>query len=213
MKVTIMKMNVHGEGAARRFFVERLREVPVLAILRGLSPVEGVARAETCWNAGIQLLEVSLSDEAGLPALEALSARDQPPGSAVGAGTIIDERMTGAALDAGATFFVSPGIDEKVAATARQRGIPLLPGVATPTDIQAALNLGWDVVKMFPASLLRAAWLDAMKNPFPQVSFVATGGITPDNAQNFLSHGAAGVAMGSALDPARVGQLRSGGSL
>lgn len=201
-------MSTHGETGPGRFFAERLHKVPVLAILRGLSPEDAVARAEACWNAGVRVVEVSLSDAAGLPALEALSARDRPAGTAVGAGTIIHERRAVEALNAGATFLVSPGIDEKVSAAARQHSIPLLPGVATPTDIQNALSLGWDFVKMFPASLLGVAWLDAMKAPFPETSFVATGGITPDNAQDFLSHGAAAVAMGSALDPTRVGHLR-----
>lgn len=191
------------------FFLGRLRPIPVMAILRGLSPQDAVARVEACWTADIRLVEVSLSHMDAIRALEAISARPRPEGAVVGAGTIIDLERGDRAIDAGARFFVSPGINEKIATFARDKDIPLLPGVATATEIQSALDLGYEVVKMFPATILGIPWLEAMKGPFPQVSFVATGGVTLNNAHDFLSHGASGVAMGSSLDPARVGQLQT----
>lgn len=193
------------------FFLDRLRPVPVLAILRGLGPTEAIARAEACWAAGIQLVEVSLSDSGGPAALKTVaSASARPPGAVVGAGTVIDRWSADQALAGGAGFFVSPGIDVDVATMARQKKVPFLPGVATATEIQTALGLGYEVVKMFPAAVLGVSWLKAMTDPFPQVSFVATGGVTADNASDFLSQGAAGVAMASSLDPERVRHLRAG---
>ena len=103
-------------------------------------------------------------------------------------------------VDAGAAFTVGPGIDEPVAWASLQAGLAHLPGVATASEIQRALALGLTWLKAFPASLLTPAWVTAMHGPFPQVAFVATGGIDSRNARDFLDAGASAVAVGAALE-------------
>jgi Entner-Doudoroff aldolase len=104
------------------------------------------------------------------------------------------------ALQLGAVFTVSPGFDEEVAAYSLENGLPHLPGVATATEIQAALRQGFGWLKAFPAAELGPAWFRAMCGPFPRVRFVATGGITPDSFQTYLDAGAAAVSFGSAVE-------------
>ncbi len=109
------------------------------------------------------------------------------PDMNVGAGTVINEEQAHAAIDAGAKFLVSPGLSEKVAAVARENGVPYYPGCVTPTEIMAALQLGLSVIKFFPANVyggLKA--LKALSGPFPQIKFIPTGGVDLTNLKEFL---------------------------
>ncbi|NEB81742.1 bifunctional 4-hydroxy-2-oxoglutarate aldolase/2-dehydro-3-deoxy-phosphogluconate aldolase, partial [Streptomyces sp. SID14478] len=100
------------------------------------------------------------------------------------------------------------GLDAAVASASVAAGLPHLPGVATATDVQAARALGLTWLKAFPASVLGADWFRAMRGPFPEVPFVATGGMDAGNAAAYLSAGARVVAVGSALeDPAQLASL------
>ncbi len=98
-------------------------------------------------------------------------------GKLVGAGTIISVDQIEVAAAAGARYLVSPGLDPEVVRAARAAGIPILPGVATPSEVQHAVSLGLTWLKAFPATWLGAEWFGHIRGPFPQVRFVATGGI------------------------------------
>jgi 2-dehydro-3-deoxyphosphogluconate aldolase / (4S)-4-hydroxy-2-oxoglutarate aldolase len=180
-------------------FEARLRAAPILAVLRDLEPEAAVTRAEALWDAGINLLEVSLSDPRALETLEQLVARGAQRALPVGVGTVSRTEQLERAVAAGAEFAVAPGFDAEVASTAKAIGVPFLPGVATASDIQQATKLDYRVLKMFPASHLGPAWVLAMKGPFPSVRFVPTGGITASNAVRFVEAGALAVGMGSSL--------------
>src|SRR5215213_3368353 len=114
------------------YFAAAFRSVPVLAILRGVDPASAAATAEECWRAGIPLVEVSLSGEDSVAALEAVCRRG---------------RELGRSAEAGAAFAVAPGLDAAAAAAARELELPYLPGVATPSEVQQALGLGWRTLK------------------------------------------------------------------
>ena len=106
----------------------------------------------------------------------------------IGAGTVINAEQCEAALAAGATFIVSPGLSPAVAKICNQRNIPYYPGCVTPTEIMAALELGITTVKFFPANIyggLKA--LKALSAPFPQVKFIPTGGVDRSNIDEFLA--------------------------
>lgn len=110
------------------------------------------------------------------------------PDMEIGAGTVINAEQCEAALAAGATFIVSPGLSPAVAQICNQRNVPYYPGCVTPTEIMAALELGITIVKFFPANIyggLKA--LKALSAPFPQVKFIPTGGVDRSNIDEFLA--------------------------
>ena len=189
------------------YFAEAFSSVPVLAILRGVDPASAAATAEQCWGAGIPLVEVSLSGEDSLAALEAVCRRGRELGRSAGAGTVLTADQVALSAEAGASFAVAPGLDAGAAAAARELELPYLPGVATPSEVQQALGRGWRTLKLFPASVLGTDWLRSLAGPFPEVGFVAVGGIDARNAAGWLEAGAVGIGVGSALAGAALPQL------
>jgi 2-dehydro-3-deoxyphosphogluconate aldolase/(4S)-4-hydroxy-2-oxoglutarate aldolase len=187
------------------FFEEHFAHQRVMAVLRGLPPAETVELCALAWGAGIELVEVTLQSEDALPSLEAAVTAAKNQGRIVGAGTVTTTGLARHATTAGAAFTVAPGFDAEVALASVDAGLPHLPGVATPTEIQQARALGFSWLKAFPAAQLTPAWFKAMLAPFPGARFVATGGIDASNALAFLEAGARAVGVGSALtDPAQV---------
>ena len=179
----------------------------MLAILRGVDPASAAATAEECWRAGIPLVEVSLSGEDSVAALEAVCRRGRELGRSAGAGTVLTADQVALSAEAGAAFAVAPGLDAAAAAAARELELPYLPGVATPSEVQQALGLGWRTLKLFPASVLGTDWLRSLAGPFPEVGFVAVGGIDARNAAGWLEAGAVGIGVGSALAGAALAQV------
>ncbi|WP_327040732.1 bifunctional 4-hydroxy-2-oxoglutarate aldolase/2-dehydro-3-deoxy-phosphogluconate aldolase [Micromonospora ureilytica] len=180
----------------------------VMAILRGLPVAETVRLAERAWDLGIDVVEVPVATADAVPALRAAVEAGVERGRIVGAGTVLDVEQVAAAADAGARFTVAPGLDLAVADAAAARGLPHLPGVATPTEAQQALRHGLTWLKAFPAISLGPAWFKAVAGPLPQLRFVATGGLDAGNAGAFLQAGVRVVAVGSALsDPTQLDAL------
>ncbi len=175
---------------------------PLMAILRGMGVERTIRLAETAWDLGIDSVEVPLQTAQDEDALRALVARAQARGKSVGAGTIITPAQVAVAAGAGAAYLVSPGIDPEVVRAAQDAGIPILPGVATPSEVQLAVSLGLTWLKAFPATWLGAGWFRHIRGPFPQVRFVATGGLDAANVEEFLDAGVRVAAVGSALEDA-----------
>ncbi|MFE1951135.1 bifunctional 4-hydroxy-2-oxoglutarate aldolase/2-dehydro-3-deoxy-phosphogluconate aldolase [Streptomyces sp. NPDC059524] len=189
-------------------FEELFAGVPVMAILRGMPAGRTVELAVRAWDLGIECVEVPVQDEAAGRVLAEVVAAGAERGKPVGAGTVTSAERLARAVAAGAAFTVAPGLDARVARASVEAGLPHLPGVATPTDVQAALALGLDWLKAFPASVLGTGWFRAMRGPFPEVPFVATGGVDAENAAAYLAAGARVVAVGSALeDPEQLPRL------
>ncbi|MET7863477.1 bifunctional 4-hydroxy-2-oxoglutarate aldolase/2-dehydro-3-deoxy-phosphogluconate aldolase [Micromonospora taraxaci] len=180
----------------------------VMAILRGLPVAETVRLAERAWDLGIDVVEVPVATADAVPALRAAVEAGAARGRIVGAGTVLDVEQVAASADAGAAFTVAPGLDLAIADAAAARGLPHLPGVATPTEAQQALRHGLTWLKAFPAITLGPAWFKALAGPLPQLRFVATGGLDAGNAAPFLQAGVRVVAVGSALsDPSQLDRL------
>ena len=193
--------------AATDFFADSLARVPAMAILRGAGAAEAVGVAEACWDAGIPLVEVSLSGDDALATLEAVCERARDVGRSAGAGTVLTPGQVRDAAAAGAAFAVAPGLDPDTVAAARDRRLPYLPGVATPSEVQQALALGCRTLKLFPASTLGTEWLRSLAGPFPEARFVAVGGIDAESAPDWLEAGALAVGVGSALSAATLPRL------
>ena len=181
---------------------------PLMAILRGMGVERSVKLATTAWDLGIDSVEVPLQTPEDERALREVARLAGERGKVVGAGTIVTADQIPVARRAGARYLVSPGLDASLVLAAGQQGTPILPGVATPSEVQAAASLGLRWLKAFPAHWLGPEWFKHMRGPFPRVRFVATGGMDATNAPDFLAAGARVVAVGSALeDPAQLTRL------
>jgi 2-dehydro-3-deoxyphosphogluconate aldolase/(4S)-4-hydroxy-2-oxoglutarate aldolase len=136
-------------------------------------------------DSGLTCIEVTFRTLAAAEAIAAITAK--LPGTFVGAGTVRTVSQAETAIAAGAQFLVAPGLTPAVAATARARGIPLLPGVCTPTEIERAAGFGLRLLKFFPAEAAGGvAYLKALAGPFRDVLFVPTGGIGTGNLAAYL---------------------------
>jgi 2-dehydro-3-deoxyphosphogluconate aldolase/(4S)-4-hydroxy-2-oxoglutarate aldolase len=164
---------------------EIMRTSPVIPVLVLEADGDWAELADTLVGAGLRVLEVTLRTHAALDAIRRMS---QIPGAIVGAGTVVNQRQLGEALEAGARFIVSPGLTEPLARAAQRSEVPFLPGVATAGDIMRGLDLGLDRFKFFPAEASGGvAALKALSGPFAQVRFCPTGGIRVDNAAEWLA--------------------------
>ena len=179
---------------------ERLRRDPVVAVLRSLDPQSTASRARELFAMGVEYVEVTIQDTQGIDALRATVALCAGRERHIGAGSIISAAMAELAVGIGADFLVSPGLSSSIVEVARSRGVAVLPGVATPSEIQKAVSLGLQAVKLFPVSQLGGAgYVRALRGPFPEVGFVPTGGIDFGNIDSLLEAGAIGVGLGSEL--------------
>ena len=157
--------------------------IPVV-VIKELGETDKILKALK--NNGINCAEITFRTACAADAI-AYAAKNYPD-MEIGAGTVINAEQCKAALKAGATFIVSPGLSADVAKICNEKGIPYYPGCVTPTEIMAALELGITTVKFFPANVyggLKA--LKALSAPFPQVKFIPTGGVDRGNIDEFLA--------------------------
>ena len=158
---------------------------PIIPVIVVDDPETARPLGEALVAGGLPVLEVTLRTPA---ALDAISLMADIPGARVGAGTLVTPDDVRAAKAAGATFGVSPGATEPLLATCLKEGLPLLPGAVTASEAMQLLSLGYDMLKFFPAEAAGgAAALKALGAPLPQISFCPTGGVTPENAGDYLS--------------------------
>ena len=190
-----------------RWFDEAFAGSTVLAVLRGLPPHETVRLASAAWDLGIEQVEIPIETTDAVPSLTAVLHAAAERGKVVGAGTILTEDQVDLAVGLGAAYLVSPGLDADLIERALARGVPFLPGVSSASEILVARKLGLRWLKAFPASLLGSRWITAMHGPFPDIRFVATGGMNARNAAEFLDAGCSVVGVGSALDDPEQRQI------
>jgi 2-dehydro-3-deoxyphosphogluconate aldolase/(4S)-4-hydroxy-2-oxoglutarate aldolase len=159
------------------------RIVPVI-VIKDLAHAVPLAKALV--EGGLNILEVTLRTDVALTAIAAIAK--EVKGAIVGAGTVINARQFSAAAEAGSKFVVSPGLTDEVVKAARDHDVPILPGVATASEIMQGLSLGLSTFKFFPAETSGGApAIKALGGPFPQVRFCPTGGIGPKNLSSYLS--------------------------
>lgn len=163
-----------------------MRTAPVIPVLVIEDLAHAVPIAEALVAGGLPVLEITLRTAC---ALDAICAMKQVPGAIVGAGTVLNERQLDAALEAGATFIVSPGLTETLGRAAIASGTAFLPGVSDAADIMRGLDLGLDRFKFFPAEASGGLpALSALAAPFYEARFCPTGGITAESASKWLAH-------------------------
>jgi len=170
----------------------------VLAVVRAPVVPDPLALADALAASGIRALELTFTTPGVLDCLRAAAASST---AVVGLGTVVTGDQARAAIDSGAQFLVTPGVRAEVAAVANQRGIPVVMGAFTPTEVLAALDLGAAAVKIFPARTLGPGYFKDLLGPFPGVSLIPSGGVNAGNAAEFLAQGAVAVTAGTDVVP------------
>lgn len=173
-------------------------EVPVIGIVRGIDGDFFPALMRAAFAAGLEALEITMNTP-GAADIVAGCRPDVPFGKYLGMGTIRNRAEAQTAVDAGAMFLVTPNTDPGVIELAGRRGIPLIAGAFTPTEVYAAWSAGADQVKVFPCSALGPGYIRELRGPFDQIPLVAVGGVDRDNVGDYFAAGAAGVGVGPAL--------------
>lgn len=179
-------------------FAQALDQLPLVAILRGLKPEEAPAIGQALVDSGFALIEVPLNSPRPLESIAALAA--QHPNHLIGAGTVLTSAQVREVQAAGGRIIISPHFDPVVVHEALRLGLVCVPGVATPSEAFAALHAGAHALKLFPAEMITPSVLKALRAVLPSsTALLPVGGITPDNMAAYLSAGAKGFGLGSAL--------------
>lgn len=167
--------------------VERLASLRVIPVLLVESAAAALPLADALSAGGVPVAEITFRTAAAADVIRTIAA--ERPDVLVGAGTVTSPEQVHAAKDCGAAFAVAPGFNPHVVAAAREAGLPFMPGVMTPTEIEAALEAGASVLKFFPAGPAGGVkMLSAVASPYAHlgVRFIPTGGVTLDNVQDYL---------------------------
>lgn len=191
----------------RETVIREILDKKIIAIIRGADPGQALRVAEALHAGGITLVEVTFNQSAPetFPdtARAIRSIHDQFDDLYVGAGTVTSPELVELAAQAGAAYIISPDTDPAVIRRTRELGLVSLPGAYTPTEAKQAHALGADFVKLFPCVGDAPAYLKAIRAPLSHIRFLAVGGVTADNARQFLQAGAVGLGVGGSLVNAR----------
>jgi 2-dehydro-3-deoxyphosphogluconate aldolase / (4S)-4-hydroxy-2-oxoglutarate aldolase len=185
-----------ARDAAERLSV--VQEQRLVAIVRGQDSDQLAAACAVLHDAGINIIEITMTVPRALEILAAVKKKLGPK-ALVGAGTILDPETARAAMLAGAEFLISPNTNFEVVKMCRRYGVLSIPGAFSPTEIVAAWEAGADLVKVFPADVVGPAFFKAVKAPLPQIRLLPSGGVDEKSAPEFLRAGASCVSIGGCL--------------
>jgi 2-dehydro-3-deoxyphosphogluconate aldolase/(4S)-4-hydroxy-2-oxoglutarate aldolase len=175
----------------------------VVAVIRMKDAARLAHVAAALLRGGVGVLEVTMTVPGAVEIIREM-ARTKAPGTLVGAGTVLDAGTATDVIAAGADFVVSPITDWETVQACRDAGVLVAPGAFTPTEIAAAWRGGADIVKVFPATSLGPQFFRDLRGPLPAIRLMPTGGVTIENAAEFLAAGAAAVGIGTALVDAKA---------
>lgn len=179
---------------------ERLAALKIVPVIRTPSADLAIRACEWLLEAGLQALELTFTTPDAHRVIETFART--APDALIGAGTVRTPEQAKAAIDAGASFLVSPGAAPGVGEAAAKAGIPYLPGAATPSEVEAHWAAGAAVVKIFPARECGGpGFLKAIRSVYPDIPLMPTGGVSPDTAKAYLDAGALCLGMGGELVP------------
>ena len=185
----------------REQVIKTIEENKIIAIIRGVEPEKAIKVAKALYDGGIKMVEVTFNQSAPekfnqtTDAIKAI--KEKFPDILVGAGTVLTVEQVDLAKVAGAEYIISPDTDEEVIKYTVKSGLVSLPGAYTASEVKKAHNAGADFVKLFPCTSV--SYLKAVKAPLSHIKFLAVGGVTVDNASDFIKAGAVGLGVGSSL--------------
>lgn len=182
----------------RHDIVSELVDEGAVAVIRMADAQKLMKVVEAIREGGISAIEITMTTPNALQVIEEV-AREMGDTARIGVGSVLDGETARLALNAGAQYVISPIFKESVIEMAHRYDKPAIPGAFGPTQIQRAHEAGADIVKVFPASTLGMKYFKAVKAPMPHLKLLPTGGVSLDNAGDWIRHGACAVAVGSAL--------------
>ncbi|MCM3291392.1 bifunctional 2-keto-4-hydroxyglutarate aldolase/2-keto-3-deoxy-6-phosphogluconate aldolase [Paenibacillus sp. MER 180] len=185
--------------------IQKIMQEGVVAVLRGETAEEVVAMAEEAIRGGIKVIEITMTVPFALKAIEKLAqtykwdSSDESTYAIIGVGTVLDAETARAAILSGAQFVVTPFLSAETVTMCNRYRVPVMPGTMTIKEINEALELGADIVKLFPGNLYEPSVIKAIKGPLPQANIMPTGGVSLDNLGEWVKAGAVAVGIGSDL--------------
>ena len=180
--------------------IQRIREIGVVAVIRGKTPEEAVAISEACIAGGVTAIELAFTTPRAHEAIEVLSKKYEGRDDVViGAGTVLDAPTARIAILNGAQFVVSPAFDAETIRLCNRYRISCMPGTTTLQGVVQALEAGADIVKIFPGEVVGVKMIKAVHGPIPQALLMPTGGVNVDNVGEWLHAGCVAVGAGGAL--------------
>jgi len=191
-------MALSGTGSAAAQTIAAIRDLGVVAVVRITDRTRLRAALDAIGEGGVSAIEITTTVPDAIEVIREL-ARTLPSSALLGAGTVLDVATARAAVDAGARFVVSPILSDALLEEARRHDVPMIPGCFSPTEIVKAVDAGASLVKVFPATSLGPGYIKDLRGPFPTLNLIPTGGVTPDNAGDWIRAGAAAVGVGTAL--------------
>lgn len=201
-------MNTSQRNPGRLALPQRLRERPVVAVLRADHARDYGPVVEALAEGGVLSIELTLSTAGVLADLPGLVGRFGAYAD-IGVGTVTEAWEAAAAIDGGAAYLVTPTVNHDVVALATARGVPVFPGGLTPTELLGGWRSGATAVKLFPASAVGPGYLGQLKGPFPDMPVIPSGGISVEDAPGWIAAGSVAVSIGGPLlqDAFRGGSL------
>jgi len=175
-----------------------LRETGIVVVIRGISAESALEVAGALYKGGIRVIEVALNTNGAQAMLQQILAVYREK-MWIGAGTVLDVALAETALECGAQFFVTPNVDERVIEYAVQCHIPIFSGALTPTEVVRAFQAGAAMVKIFPSRSVGPGYIKELRGPFPHIPLMGVGGISSDNAAEFIQAGVQAVGVGGSL--------------
>jgi 2-dehydro-3-deoxyphosphogluconate aldolase/(4S)-4-hydroxy-2-oxoglutarate aldolase len=183
---------------SRAATVQTIESCGVVGIIRLKDPAHLPAVVQALADGGVRALEITMTVP-GAVELIRKTAKTLPSGFLLGAGTVLDTDTARRVVDAGACFLVSPVLKLALIEAARDLDVPIMPGCFSPTEILTAWDAGADIIKLFPATALGPGYIKDVHGPLPQIKLMPTGGVSVENAGEWIKAGAVGVGVGSAL--------------
>jgi len=177
--------------------IEQIRKSGVMAILRNKTAQESIDYGVALAEVGLEVMEVTLTNPEALAAITTL--REKYPKLLIGAGTVLNEADAKKSIKAGAQFLVAPGVNTGMIEAALAENVLPIPGVLTPSEVMQAIAAGANFLKLFPASVLGVSYLKSIQDVFPAASWMPTGGIGLNNAQEWLEAGVVTLGAGGSL--------------
>ena len=179
--------------------ITKLKEEGIVAVVRAENQEQGEKLIDAIVAGGINFIEVTMTVPGAVDIIKALAAKYKDSDVVIGAGTVLDPETARAVILAGAEYVVSPSLNEETVKLCNRYRIPVMPGIMTVKEAVSALELGCDVIKVFPGNAFGPSIISAFRGPLPQGVFMPTGGVDVDTVEKWMKAGAVAVGTGSNL--------------
>jgi len=179
--------------------INTMIENGVVAVIRAESKEQGLKTIEAIKAGGIKALEITMTVPGALDIIKELAEVYKDEDVIIGAGTVLDSETARACILAGAKYIVSPYFEVELVKMCHRYGVPVMPGIMTPKEAVEALEMGVDILKVFPGNAFGPSIISAFKGPLPQGNYMPTGGVDLSNVDQWIKNGAVAVGVGSVL--------------